>query len=188
LPRQSHLLVYAGQLYPWKGVDVLVESLASLRDVQLVIVGGDKRNLPRMRALADEHAPGRVHFAGPVPHFVVPRYLAAADAIILPNSGNEEISQRYTSPLKLFEAMAARRPIVASDLPSLREVLRDGENARLFKADDAPALARGIRDVLDNASSAELAQQAAQDVTAFSWARRGTAVARFLRDRLAVAG
>jgi len=188
LPRSSPLVVYAGQLYPWKGVDVLVEALSGLRDTHLVIVGGDDQNLPRIRALADQYAPGRVHMRGPVPHVEVPRYLAAGDAIALPNSGSEEISQRFTSPLKLFEAMAARRPVVASDLPSLREVLRDGENARLVASDDPLALAQGLRDVLlDDQCGAKLAEQAARDVQAFSWARRGVAVAQFLRGRLAVA-
>lgn len=189
LPRHAPLLAYAGQLYRWKGVDVLVEALGALRNAHLVIVGGDRQNRPRLEELASHHAPGRVHFRGPVPHVEVPRYLAAADAIALPNSGAEEISQRYTSPLKLFEAMASGRPIVASALPSLGEVLSDGVNARLVPPDDAPALARVLAEVLaDPAGSEALATQALHDVQAFSWTRRGQAVAAFLRDKLAVAG
>jgi len=145
LPRGQPLLVYAGQLYRWKGVDTLVESLARLPGVFLAVVGGDAANRPRLEALANQHAPGRVHFVGSVPHDQVPRFLAAADVIVLPNSGGEEISQRYTSPLKLFEAMAAGRPVVASDLPSLREVLTDGVNALLVPPGDPKALAEAVQ-------------------------------------------
>src|SRR5262249_13241169 len=70
-----------------------------------------------------------------------PRWLAAAAVLVLPNSRAEPISARYTSPLKLFEYMAAGRPIVASDLPSLREVLTGGRNAVLVPPDDPGALA-----------------------------------------------
>ena len=65
----------------------------------------------------------RVRLVGYVPPGEVPLWLAAADVLALPNSAGEAISARYTSPLKLFEYMAAGRGIVASDLPSLREVL-----------------------------------------------------------------
>lgn len=188
LPRHDPLLVYAGQLYEWKGVDTLVAALAHLPGVRLVVVGGDEVNLPRVQALADSHAPGRVHFTGTVPHDQVPRHLAAADVIVLPNSGKQEISQRYTSPLKLFEAMAAERPIVASDLPSLAEVLRHGETAWMVPADDPAALAEGLDHVLgDEALGARLAGAARAEVDQYSWDARARTVATFLRDRLTVA-
>ena len=55
-----------------------------------------------------------------------------ADVLALPNPSSA-ISREFTSPLKLFEYMASGRPIVASDLPSLREVLADGRNALLVE-------------------------------------------------------
>jgi len=107
--------------------------------------------------------------------------------IALPNSAREEISARFTSPLKLFEAMASRRVIVASDLPSLREVLRDGENALLVRPDDTASLAAGLRRALDDVElSARLAKTAREEAGPFDWARRGELVARFLRGRLQV--
>ena len=56
--------------------------------------------------------------------------------LVLPNPASA-ISTHFTSPLKLFEYMAAGRAIVASDLPAIREVLRDGENALLVTPGDA---------------------------------------------------
>jgi len=191
--RQLHLdpdrptAVYAGQFYPWKGVDRLVEAAELVPDLQLVLVGGDQHNNPRIAELVERHAPGRVVRAGIVPHVHVPIFQSAADIIALPNSGREEISARYTSPLKLFEAMAARRPIVASDLPSLREVLTHDRNAHLVEPDSAEALAEGMQALLDDEPrGARLAQQAWVDVQPYDWAERGRRVAAFLRDRLAV--
>ncbi|HUR28120.1 MAG TPA: glycosyltransferase family 4 protein, partial [Planctomycetota bacterium] len=71
-------------------------------------------------------------------------YLAAADLGAVPNRSTPAISARYTSPLKVFESFAAGLPLVASDLPSLRELLRHGHDAVLVAPDDPSALARGI--------------------------------------------
>jgi glycosyltransferase involved in cell wall biosynthesis len=182
-------VVYAGQLYAWKGVDTLVRALGGLPGAQLVVVGGEKEPLQRLVALAREAAPGRVHFTGQVPHTAVPFHLAAGDIIALPNSASSEISARHTSPLKLFEAMSSGRPIVASDLPSLREVLRDGENAVLVPPDDPGALAAGLSRVFsDDPLRRRLSGQAKREVEPYDWHARGRAVAHFLRERLAVGG
>jgi glycosyltransferase involved in cell wall biosynthesis len=80
---------------------------------------------------------------------------------------------RHTSPLKAFEAMAAGRPILASDLPSSREFLRHGENAWLVAPDDPAALAEGLARLLeDDALSERIARTAFEDAVAFSWDAR----------------
>ncbi|HTE07059.1 MAG TPA: glycosyltransferase family 4 protein [Planctomycetota bacterium] len=186
LPEQP-TVVYAGQFYPWKGVDTLIEAMAHLPGAQLLVVGGDAQNLPRVVGLAQRIAPGRVHFAGTVPHAAVPFHLSGGDVVVLPNSGKQEISARFTSPLKLFEAMASRRPIVASDIPSLREVLRHDRDALLVAPDDPAALAAGIGALLEDAQRGRrLAAAAAAEVSQYDWSVRGRSVAAFLRQRLTV--
>ena len=187
VPVDMPAIVYAGQLYRWKGVDTLIEAMGQLPDAQLLVVGGDQENLPRIESLVAKHAPGRVRLTGMVPHHAVPFYLSAADVIALPNSAEQVISRRYTSPLKMFEAMAAGRPIVASDIPSLREVLEADRNALLVKPDDPGALAAGLRLLLDEPQlGMQLAENAEEDVKTYDWSERGRRVAHFLRDRLTV--
>ena len=75
--------------------------------------------------------------------------------------------------MKLFEYMASGRPIVASDLPSLREILRDEENALLVEPGNAVALTAGVQRIKDDAAlGGRLALQALEDVREFTWARR----------------
>ena len=133
---------YAGHLYPWKGVDVLIDALARSS-------GGpraDRRrpraepDLARLCALARARPRARVTFTGHVAPAAVPARLRGGDVLVLPNPASA-ISTHFTSPLKLFEYMAAGRAIVASDLPAIREVLRDGENALLVPPGDPQALA-----------------------------------------------
>lgn len=165
---------YAGHLYPWKGPDVLLAALARLPGVRALMVGGlaGEPDLDRIRALADRVAPGRVTFAGHVEPPRVAALLRQADVLVLPNTPGR-VSAAYTSPLKLFEYMASGRPIVASDLPALREILRHDENAVLVEAGSADALAAGLARVVGDASlAARLAARARDDVREWTWDRR----------------
>ncbi|HSP90745.1 MAG TPA: glycosyltransferase family 4 protein [Vicinamibacterales bacterium] len=173
---------YAGHLYPWKGLDVLVAAIERLPGVHALIVGGlaGEPDLERIRALAGRLAPGRVTFAGQVDPPRVAGLLRQADVLVLPNTPGR-VSAAYTSPLKLFEYMASGRPIVASDLPALREVLRPDENAVLVEAGNAGSLAAGLARVLGDAGLAtRLAAQAREDVREWTWDRRAERIEALL--------
>lgn len=169
------VVAYAGHLYAWKGVDVLLEALARVPDAQGLIVGGHgaEPDLARLQELARRLGiEPRVTFTGLVEPARVPEMLQRARVLVLPNPASA-ISLRYTSPLKLFEYLAAGRAIVASDLPSIREVVHDGEEALLVAPGDPDALARGIRRVLDDPALADrLAAAAAALAPEYGWARR----------------
>ena len=183
------LVMYVGQMYAWKGVHILAEAARKLPPDCLVwLVGGTPEDLPRIeQALRERPAPG-VRLVGYVNPTEVPRYLAAADVAVLPNSAQSDNSRYYTSPLKLFEYLAAGRPVVASDLPALREVLRDGENALLVAPDDPGALARGIRRLLDDRQLAgRLAAQGRRDAQAHTWTARAQAILEFVERTTAPA-
>jgi glycosyltransferase involved in cell wall biosynthesis len=166
---------YAGHLYPWKGVDVLLNALPQVPSVRALIVGGHEQenDLSRLRALADTLgiAP-RVEFVGYVAPSQVPAQLARADVLVLPNPPSA-ISTQATSPLKLFEYMATGRAIVASDLPAIREVLTHDVNAWLVQAGEPAALADGIKRVVtDRKLRRRLASAARASVAEYSWSRR----------------
>ena len=148
----GELVVYTGHLYPWKGAHVLARASASLRarrpGARIAIVGGTPADVGSFRAfVASERLEG-VHVVGHVAPSEVPTWLAAADIAVLPNSGTSVIGSRYTSPLKLYEYLAAGCPIVASDVPAVREVVTDGETAVLVRPDDPEALGDGIAGLL----------------------------------------
>jgi len=171
----DRVVAYAGHLYAWKGVDVLLRALALIPDAHALIVGGHEKesDIGRLRAVATElGVVERVTFTGQVEPAKVGPLLASAAVLVLPNTASA-ISTRFTSPLKLFEYMAAGRAIVASDLPAIREILRDNENALLVAPGDAQALAAGIGRVLeDRALAARLAMAALSEAPQYTWARR----------------
>jgi glycosyltransferase involved in cell wall biosynthesis len=162
-----------------------VEAVAALEATRAVIVGGheEEPDLARVKALAAERGcASRITFTGLIPPADVAARLRDTDVLILPNPASA-ISTSFTSPLKLFEYMASGRPIVASGLPSLREVLRDGENALLVEPGNAPALTAGIRRIKDDPALGErLARQALADVQQFTWGRRAERLEALFAD------
>lgn len=162
----ARIALYGGHLYGWKGVDALAEAASLVPEAELYVVGGTERDLERFRA---RHSAPNIRAVGHRPHDEMPHWLAAADALILPNTAKEEISARYTSPMKLFEYMAAGRPIVASRLPSITEVLSE-ETGYLVDPDSPKALAAGIRAALqDDGARPARARALAERL---SWAAR----------------
>lgn len=176
IPANARVVCYLGHLYPWKGVDTLVEAVRFADpQVQWTIVGGVPPDLARIRTAAAGQP--NVHVLGHMPPDRARRYLVAADIAVIPFSARQVIAREHTSPLKLFEYMAAQRPIVASDLPSLREVLHDERNALLVAPDDPRALAGAITRLLaDTELATRLAQAARLEVESRTWTQRATAI------------
>ncbi len=172
---QAPVVAYAGHLYAWKGVDVLLEALALVPAARGLIVGGHaaEPDLGRLRTLAERLGIGaRVTFTGMVVPARVPELLRSATILALPNPASA-ISSRFTSPLKLFEYMAAGRAIVASDLPAVREILQDDVDALLVAPGDAAAFGAAIaRLIADPGLAARLAGAAAERAPQYTWNRR----------------
>ena len=149
--------------------------MGRLRGARGFIVGGHAKepDLGRLKALASSLGiSDRVTFTGLVEPGRVADLLRQADVVALPNPPSA-ISTRFTSPLKLFEYMAAGRPIVASDLPSVREVLHHDVDALLVTPGDPAAMAAAIERLLaDPALATRLADAALSAVPAYSWDRR----------------
>jgi glycosyltransferase involved in cell wall biosynthesis len=176
---------YAGHLYPWKGADVLVRALALAPGVRGLIVGGHsgEADLDRISALVQALGlASRVELTGRVAPADVRARLAAATMLVLPNT-RSIISERYTSPLKLFEYLAMGRPIIASDLASIREVLHDGRTGLLVPPDDPAALAAAMTRLAgDRDLSARLASEAAALAPRYTWGERAARVEAALRS------
>jgi glycosyltransferase involved in cell wall biosynthesis len=183
-------------LYPWKGAGLAIDVAARVPEARVVIVGGQTnwtQDDPEIAALGERARQlgvrERVELRGHVPYDRVPGVLAQASVALLPLP-DEPVARLFTSPLKLFDYMAAGVPIVASDLPALREVLRHQENALLARPDDPDAFAAAVRRILADPVLAErLGAQARADVHCYSWESRAHALLGVLGgSELATAG
>jgi glycosyltransferase involved in cell wall biosynthesis len=136
-------LVYVGAVSEAKGVGDLLRALQRLEQQEvapaLTVVGGDPGR--SMEGLARELDLGQVRFAGLVANEDVPAAMRAADAVVIPS--RHEYAEGL--PLTIYEALAARTPIIASDHPMFRGALMHEESALVFPAKDVDALASAIR-------------------------------------------
>lgn len=174
-------IVYAGQLYDWKGVDTLIKSAEYLREpYRIHIVGGLGADLERCRSLAQSLPLGsaQVVFHGQRPAEEIPAWLRAATIVVIPNSGKYRLSVEDTNPLKAYEALAAEAAIVASDLPAIHDAL--GEAAKYFKADDPVDLAKAIEALGSDPGKLSRARKTASDVPLLTARERAERLIEFL--------
>jgi glycosyltransferase involved in cell wall biosynthesis len=170
LPLNKNIVLYSGQLYSWKGADILAKASKYLDDNFLtVFVGG---TLPWLSKFQEEYNYKNILILPMQNRELVPIFLKSADILIIPNTGKQKISSLYTSPLKLFEYMASNRPIIASDIPSLREILNEN-NAIFFESDNEKSLAEKINLTMNALpDSDKKANQALKDVYKYTWDKR----------------
>lgn len=155
-------IVHLGKLSAERGRAVF-EAVTAAGAAQVTIVGGGEE------VAGAENLPS-------VPPRDVPGWYGACDVVLLPYQASIRTASTM-SPIKLFEAMAAGRPIVASDLPTLREVLIDGETALLVPPSDPAAwLAALARLRADPILAVRLASAAKRAAEPYSWRRRAEGI------------
>jgi len=143
---RQHLAVYAGGLYPFKGVDMLVDVAQELPEVQFAIAGGDSSQVTAYQQLAKDKQVNNINFLGYLPQNQLTSLLQAADVLTHPHCLTEAAT--FTSPLKFFDYMASGTAIVATEIPSLME-FKSGNIAAIWCEPDNPyKLAQSIRDSL----------------------------------------
>ena len=186
LPREGKFLLYSGSLQTMlmeKGIDVIFLALSTLPfDVRLLVVGGTADDIaPYAACVRSLGVEDRVTFIPRVPRATLALYQKVADVLLMPFPFTTHYAY-YMSPLKLFEYMASCRPIVATDLPSMRSVL-DDTSALFIPPSDAMALARGIKRLLsDNEFSERIAGEAYRRVQQYSWDKRARNIIQFINE------
>lgn len=187
-PPEAFIVGYVGRLHTMnmdKGLGVLVDALAHVDGAALALVGGpdDMATALRQRWLAHGLPETGFFYAGQVEPACVPLYVCAFDVCAMPFPQTPHYAY-YASPLKLFEYMAAGRPVVASDLPAWADVVQDGETALLVPPGDADALAGAIARLRDDPALRQRLGEAARAraLAHYTWEARARAILGHLQQ------
>jgi glycogen(starch) synthase len=172
----KQVLGFIGTLYRYEGLKLLLEAMARLLpkrpDLRCLIVGGgydgeEDELRAQAAALGIGHA---VIVQGKVPHAQVNDFYSLIDVLVYPRVRSRLLE--LVTPLKPLEGMAMEKPVIGSDVGGIKELIEDGRNGALFRADDVAHLAQVTDKLLsDPASMRDLGRRAREYVRSErSWA------------------
>lgn len=169
--------VYSGGFYEGRGLESLMELAIRYPEVRFLWVGGKKDVVENWRKKLENAGVRNIYLTGFVPNEQLPLYQMAADILLMPygkiiaGSSGGNIAD-VSSPMKMFEYMAAGRVILTSDMPVLREVLNK-TNAAFYTSEDMQSMERVFDSlILDEGLRNRLSNQALTDVEEYSWRAR----------------
>jgi len=178
-------VVYTGRINHKKGLELVLEAAKRLPDHLFLLVGASgsstietaARGIGNVRIVPWQQPDG------------LARYIFAADVLLIPPSVKPLAEFGSTViPLKLYLYMGSGRPILAGDIPDVREILEDGRNALLSRPDSVDALVAGIVALTSDESLARrLGAASLEDSRHFTWEARAAKIAAIVASRLASA-
>jgi glycosyltransferase involved in cell wall biosynthesis len=149
----SKVVTYFGHLYEYKGVFTLLNAAKYQKNVIFKLVGGSKKDLKIVNKFIRSNNLKNVFTYGHIKMNNLRNYISDTDIFLLPPSGNHP-SALWTSPLKLCEYFALKKPVIASDIPALRDWLVNDE-VYFFEADNYISLSKTIEYVFENYEEAK---------------------------------
>jgi len=178
LPLDKKIVSYCGNTYKGRGLEILVHAAVQMPEVEFLIIGGKEQDNAVWREMARHLGADNFNMRGFVAQREVASYLLASNVLVMPYSSGITIEDgteagQFTSPLKLFEYMAAGKPIVATGVPSVLEILRPGENSVVTPPDNEQEFIRSLELVFsDSELCARISQKACSDAKEYTWEKR----------------
>ena len=167
-------------MYKGKGIEIIAAIADKVKDdVEFHVIGGNEKDINIWK---NNIVNKNVFFYGYVPHKKVGNYINALDICLLPNQkvvfgygtkGTGMNLSKFTSPLKVFEYMSHKKPIIASDLPVLKEVLNE-KNSIIVKCDNITEWINAIEKLKSSTSREKIAKQALSDFNNYTWKNRAS--------------
>lgn len=163
------IIVYQGGVQQGRGLERLARVALDVPDAYFVFIGGGRLEASLRGIVAELRLEERVRFIPTVALAELPRYTASADIGVQPIE-NTCLNHYTTDSNKLFEYVQAGLPVVASDLPEIRRVVREHDLGLLVPPGDSAALSSALRDLVANSSKRQYyAAQSRKASVALSW-------------------
>ena len=175
--KENFTILYSGHFYRGRGMDLMVGLAQALPQFQFLWVGGQEKDLEPWKTQLAEMGIRNVIITGFIPNARLPLYQAAGDILLMPyqreisgSSGGNIV--KVINPMKMFDYLASRRVILASDIPIFHEILTD-QNCVFCPPENTAAWSRTILDLSsDSEKRKKFADTAFQDAARFTWSNR----------------
>ena len=178
IPPEKKIVCYCGNTYEGRGIELLADMAERLPNAEFLVVGGTENYIRPHRESARSRGLDNFTMIGIVPHGEVSSYLLASDILVLPYSSAMTIkggtkAGDFTSPLKVFEYMAAGKPIVATEIPSVLEILEPGINSVTVPPDDPKEFFAALLSLINDPNLCmRISKNALSDVRKYTWKNR----------------
>ncbi|MCE7887563.1 MAG: glycosyltransferase [Alphaproteobacteria bacterium PRO2] len=180
---------YTGHLYSGRGIEIIAGMAKNIPDATFHIVGGTPDDLAHWKN--ELKSLKNFIFYGHAPPSRVPDFLQNFDVLLAPYqkkvavAGNTGDTSAWMSPLKIFEYMATGKPMICSDMPVLREILKNDENALLRPPESITDWTKALKFLRDNPKDAARIGKTAQDdfLSHHTWKKRAEAIFNALSER-----
>ncbi|MBI4065865.1 glycosyltransferase [Candidatus Kaiserbacteria bacterium] len=182
LPQDEKIALYVGRFYEWKGLELLSPAFELIPNIICVVVGGTEQEF--LKVIKASSLPPNVRIVGGKNVSEIPLWLAASDALVILGTGKNN-SSLYIAPMKIFENMAARRPVVVGATESHKILIKENE-AYFYEPDDAQSLATAVKTALTDPACNERVEAAYESAQYHSWHARMCRILSFIKSRGAV--
>ena len=173
---------YVGHLYKGRGIETIIECARKINNMTFHLVGGLKEDIEYWKKYSKNLSLDNVYFYGFVSPKETIKYRNSFDILLAPYGKKVSIlgstmsdTSKFMSPLKIFEYMSHKKPIITSDLPVIREVLNE-RNSILVESDDIKLWINSIKKLQDIKYRESIANQALNDFYNYSWKNRALLV------------
>lgn len=179
VPDDAKIILYVGKFYHWKGLEHFISAASKApQGLMFYMVGGLKEELQKVTGIHE--FPSRLRCLGHRDFKEIPLWYAVADVLVALGTKGNAYSYFHTSPMKLFEYMAARRPIAASRTPANEEIVSE-KDVFFYEPDNGESLMRVIERILRDPDEARARTDAAyHKVTRHTWDERARRIKEFM--------
>jgi len=185
LANDKKIITYAGGLYENRGIEELLYCASKYEDYLFLFLGGTEEHIKRYKSYIQSQFQRQlpnVIFRGYVKHDMVASYLKASDILAAPYSKKIK-TVHHMSPIKLIEYIASKVPVIASDLPRMRDIASEDE-VTFFQPDNSNDLLEKIAAVFDNYEQARSkALKAYEKAKNLTWDKRAEKIVNLLQNR-----
>ncbi|KUJ96288.1 MAG: hypothetical protein PWR24_505 [Desulfonauticus sp.] len=177
---KKKIVLYVGSLRKEKGPFFLLEIAKYMPELNFVIIGGDKRKVQYIKELSLSKGIKNCYVHAYIDYKYVPYCLMEADILIMPYLKTGELIDSM-SPLKMFEYLATGKPILASDLSSIRSILVHKVNSFLFEAENIVDCIEKIREILSLSTEQInlISRNAINTAKQYTWDKRAEGILKW---------
>lgn len=176
-------IYYIGNFYPWKGIDFAIKAMTYLPELKLKIIGSGNR-LAELQNLTKKLKLNNVEFLGYKPQKEIKEILKKAKLTIIPNTKSDY--SYFSTPIKLYEYLSASCIVISSDMPTIKEIIKDKKNGFLFETGNLNSYIETIKTILTYPEDKllKISKNAYEISKQFTWKNRAKEILEFSKEIL----